>query len=657
MKYIISLLFIYISLLHVKAQNQHLDSLLETLDKTTKVVDKVTLSNQISVIYAESGVFTKSHAYASHALILSQENAYKKGIGLSYYNFARLNQYKGDYNLALSFHEKALPIFEEIKDYKDLGFVYLNIGISLAAQKKYTEAIQFEEKALQLFNQIQFKQGIAYANINLGIAFQSLRKFPEAVSFNKKAEIICKEINDYKGLGYIYIELGRIYSAQSDYTKALSFFNKYKELQTPINNISGISFIYLHIGELYFKMHDYGKARSAFMKSLALSDSISDLKSTVRAYEGLYRIDEAEKKYSQAFSHLQNYYFFKDSILKMESGDKVLSLQDKFETAKNNQAIEHLKTEKEKQELINEEDSERIIFLIVLIAAIIITVSVFSYFLNERFKIMQRQKIIISKQKEQIVEQFINIKDSIVNANRIQKALITSQQYIQDNLNKEMFIYYQPKDIVSGDFYWAVAHENKFYIITADCTGHGVPGAFMSLLNISFLNELILKKNILNPAEILFEQRKAIVNALNSKAVENSQDGMDCVLCCYDLDTFHLTFAGAINPLWVIRDGKLMMFKGDRMPVGMYTDLDKPFTNQEIQLQKDDIVYTFTDGIPDQFGGEEDKKYKTSRLSDLLLKVCSLPLAEQKEIIASTITEWAGSTPQTDDILLIGIKI
>lgn len=656
MKYAIAVLLLFISSFHVEAQNYHLDSLVASFAKTNNTVDKIALLNQLSVVYSETGMLSQSHTCAAEALTLSQNNAYPKGIGLSCYSFALLNQYKGDLNLALNFHEKALTIFEEIKDYKNLGFVYLNIGIVLSAQKKYKEAITFEKKALELFNQIHFKQGIAYANINLGISFFALNQIPQALLYNKKAEDICKEIHDYKGLGYVYFSLGKICN-QSDCPKALVYFAKYKEIKNNTHDAAGISFIDAHIGLVYLKMHEYSKARSSFTASLRLSDSIADLKGFVRAYEGLYRTDSAEKKYSEAFSHLQKYYLFKDSVLKLESGHKVLMMQGKFETAKKNLDIEHLKTEQEKQHLINEEDSERIIFLIITIALIIITVSVFSYILNERYKIVNRQKVIISKQKEQIVEQFKNIRDSIVNANRIQKALLTRQQYIQDSLNKELFIYYQPKDIVSGDFYWAVMHERKFYIITADCTGHGVPGAFMSLLNISFLNEMILKKNILNPAEILLEQRKAIVNALHSQEVDNSQDGMDCVLCCFDLDSFHLTFAGANNPLWVIRDRKLMVFKGDRMPVGMYSDLDKPFINQEIQLQKGDIVYTFTDGIPDQFGGAQDKKYKTSRLSELLLHICNLSMAQQKEIIAAAIKGWAGSTPQTDDILIVGIKI
>ena len=210
---------------------------------------------------------------------------------------------------------------------------------------------------------------------------------------------------------------------------------------------------------------------------------------------------------------------------------------------------------------------------------------------------------------------------------------------------------------MSGDFYWATEHQGKFYMITADCTGHGVPGAFMSLLNISLLNELIIEKNLSSPAQILNHQRKNIIKALNPQGGDHSKDGMDCVLCQFDLDNAKVSFAAANNPLWLIRDNKLHEFKGDKMPVGKHMDGEKEFSEHSIDLENGDMIYTFTDGIVDQFGGEMEKKFKHKQLVDLLMHIHSLPVEEQKERIEQAFNSWKGSKEQTDDVLVIGIKL
>lgn len=288
---------------------------------------------------------------------------------------------------------------------------------------------------------------------------------------------------------------------------------------------------------------------------------------------------------------------------------------------------------------------------------------------------VEKQKQLADERREIVEEKQKEILDSITYARRIQQAMLTSESYFKEHFKAEYFIFYQPKDIVSGDFYWSVAQHNKFYIATADCTGHGVPGAFMSLLNISFLNENINERGISNPANVLTEQRKKIIKALNPTGTENSKDGMDCVLCAFDLQNNILEFAAANNPVWIVRklaadtpdssvtsrasvtDAELIEFKPDKMPVGKGEDNARDFTHQSVQLQKGDLVYTFTDGFADQFGGPKGKKFMYRQLKQLLLDHCHLPLAQQRELIANTINAWKGSNEQVDDMLLIGVRI
>lgn len=229
---------------------------------------------------------------------------------------------------------------------------------------------------------------------------------------------------------------------------------------------------------------------------------------------------------------------------------------------------------------------------------------------------------------------------------------------------KPFFIVYKPKDIVSGDFYYALSHKHLgskkeiFYMSAADCTGHGVPGALMSMMAVSKLNESIIEKNLIAPNDILDNVRKGIIASLNPEgSEEESKDGMDCVLCAFDFEEMKLDFAAANNPLWLIRDGAVIEFKPDKMPVGKSPKENEPYTLQTIQLQKGDTIYIFTDGYADQFGGEKGKKFKYKQLQDLLLKNCSKSMEEQKQLLSTTIEKWMGNLEQVDDILVIGIKI
>ncbi|GEM_PF-4258072 len=276
---------------------------------------------------------------------------------------------------------------------------------------------------------------------------------------------------------------------------------------------------------------------------------------------------------------------------------------------------------------------------------------------EQQREIAETNRKLAEEQKEIIVESQQEILDSIQYASFIQRAMLTSEEYITKNLKHDYFIFYQPKDIVSGDFYWAVEHKNAFYFSTSDCTGHGVPGAFMSLLNISFLNENVIERNVLEPADILNEQREAIIKALNPTGTENSQDGMDCVLTKFDFDKSLLTFSGANNNLYMVRDKEILEYKGDKMPVGIYGGETRPFEQREIELKKGDLVYTFTDGLPDQFGGPKGKKFKCSQLIELLKDNCHLSLAEQKVMLTEALKEWMEGYEQIDDILVIGLRI
>jgi serine phosphatase RsbU (regulator of sigma subunit) len=227
-----------------------------------------------------------------------------------------------------------------------------------------------------------------------------------------------------------------------------------------------------------------------------------------------------------------------------------------------------------------------------------------------------------------------------------------------DCLNNNYFILYHPKDIVSGDFYWFNDYGNKLFAAAGDCTGHGVPGALMSMLGISFLEEIVNNRKIAESGEILNELRREVQRALHQKGSgEVTKDGMDISLCIIDRSDKTIQYSGAFNNLYLISRNELIEYRADRMPIGISGFSEKDFTSQNIEFSPGDIIYMFSDGYADQFGGPNCKKYKYATLKDFLLKIHKLPLSNQKEKLEKEFKEWKGLTPQIDDVLILGIKL
>jgi len=275
---------------------------------------------------------------------------------------------------------------------------------------------------------------------------------------------------------------------------------------------------------------------------------------------------------------------------------------------------------------------------------------------------LQVQHDIVTIQRDQIAHKNKLITDSINYAERIQTAVLPNPS-ILENVFPEHFILYQPKDIVSGDFYWFSQSENLLTVAAADCTGHGVPGAIMSMLGVAFLNEIVNFRKIKAANEILDELRAQIKKALGQNGeVGEQQDGMDIALCVIDTENLSLDFAGANNPLYLLRKNKesgayeLKETKGDHMPIGIHPKDKNPFKNNKIQLEPDDRVYIFSDGFTSQFGGEKNETFKSRRLQESLISIQSSPFEEQKTLLHQTLDQWRGKNSQVDDILVLGFK-
>lgn len=268
------------------------------------------------------------------------------------------------------------------------------------------------------------------------------------------------------------------------------------------------------------------------------------------------------------------------------------------------------------------------------------------------------QKAEIESQRDVLIEQQKQILDSIMYSKRLQNAILPTAEYVHD-LFPESFILYMPKDIISGDFYWFHSNGNKRFFSAIDCTGHGVPGALLSMVGQNWLNYAVKDLVLGKPSEILDVLNEGVMSTFKEKDDETSvKDGMDLALCCIDYDNMKLQFAGAYNPVLIIRDGEKHEIKGDSFPVGAFYGGNKgKFTNHEVDVKKGDVVYVYSDGYADQFGGEKGSKFMTKHFRQLLIEIHNQPMDKQKEILDSKLHEWMGINEQVDDITIVGIKV
>lgn len=317
---------------------------------------------------------------------------------------------------------------------------------------------------------------------------------------------------------------------------------------------------------------------------------------------------------------------------------------------------ELLVEKKEKESLLLFEQKQKKYLLVIITFVILLTILSFFAYLrqNKMRKLLNQQKNEVEKQKQIVDEKQKEIIESISYAKRLQDAILPPKEFVNTQL-KNNFIYYQPKDIVAGDFYWAEKVNDLFYIAAADSTGHGVPGAIMSLVCSNALNRTIKEFELTETGKILDKTRELVIETFEKNS-DNVKDGMDISLLCIDSKSRTIFWSGANNPLWYIQGNELKEIKADKQPIGK-TDQPKPFTTHKIEYKENTTFYLFTDGLADQFGGPNGKKFKYKQFSDLLLKNNSLTMEAQAKIVYEAFSDWKGDKEQVDDVCVIGIKI
>ena len=314
---------------------------------------------------------------------------------------------------------------------------------------------------------------------------------------------------------------------------------------------------------------------------------------------------------------------------------------------------------KDQSEFMDSQDSFLTVFMIITAIALFAVISLIVTIIEKKKinKDLEGKNNLIKLQVAQLKQKNKEITDSINYAKKIQTAILPSKMDIKSKL-PDSFVYYRPKDIISGDFYWLTEKNNKIYFVTADCTGHGVPGALMSMLGITYLNEIINEKNILQPSLILDELKNSIINSLTSSDDGDSlKDGMDMTLYSLDKTNLKLNYSAANNGLYIIRDNQIIKLDPDKQPVGSNPRQELPFTDFTFDLKPNDFIVSYSDGFSDQFGGPKGKKYKYKQLQELLLELNNKSTDSIPLLLNSIFEKWKGSLEQVDDVLIIGVRV
>jgi serine phosphatase RsbU (regulator of sigma subunit) len=403
-------------------------------------------------------------------------------------------------------------------------------------------------------------------------------------------------------------------------------------------------------------------AEKYFFMCIPLAKKLDLKKYEKETYHNLATMYKEKNDFKKALYYSEQYIAIKDSIDKQLYSEKMLEVETKFDLERKEKEIVLLSKDKEVQEAELEKRKGWIGFFIVLVGAFAVLIVLIirtninrkkaNQLLSQLNQDLHISKNEVEKQKHIVDEKQKEIIDSINYAKRIQNTLLAHSDLLNAHIPNN-FVLFKPKDIVSGDFYWGAEHKGKFYLAVCDSTGHGVPGAFMSLLNIGFLSEAIKERGILEPHLVLNYVRERLIDGISK---EGQKDGFDGVLLCIDKKTKMLTYAAAHNAPIIIRDGEIIELPKDKMPVGKGERTDS-FTLFTIDHQPNDSLYLYTDGYADQFGGHKGKKFLYKRLIELLKVISPEDIADRAAQLDRKFEEWRGHLEQVDDVLIIGIKI
>ena len=698
-------------------------------DNTLKSKALAQSYNIIGIGYDYGSQFenAKSNYYKSLDLRIQLND--QRGMSACYNNLGAIYDAQGNYPKALEYFLKSLKIKEAVKDKKGMASSLNNIGAIHKDQGDMDKALEYFQKSLDLRIEVDYKIGIGGSYTNLGSIYDAKGDFVKALTHYIKGAELFEELNDLTDLSSSFNNIGALYndlSTKDDTTilnayakgnqnllffisnnqinrkmlldSALNLQQNALEINKELNDEYGMIFSLNGIGAIFLNLKNYQQASFYYQKAITLGEKLNAISELKNSYRGIYTAQKSLNNFSEALQWHEKYMDIKDSLHSERILKKIGHSEAKYEFDKK-QAV--LKVEHQKNLALANAEKKRQKLVLIAVSLGAFLIILFSIVIYRRLQITKKQKLIIEEQKQMVdeVNEELNqtneeilaqrdqieeqkqivehknkaITDSITYAKKIQQALLKNELLTTEKI-PPYFIYFQPRDIVSGDFYWTHSDGKYIYLAAVDCTGHGVPGAFMSMLGVSFLNQIVSTLPEATPNQILEELRRKVIQELNqTREIGSSKDGMDIALVRIDLTTNELQYSGAYNPLYLINPNRTkwcengIMFpdelkgielKATKQPIGIPLSKDsKKFQNHTITLQKGDCVYIFTDGFADQFGTNESRKYTYRKLKEFLFSIHQEDVFIQKKLLQTEFNSWKENENQIDDVCIIGIKI
>jgi len=653
---------------------------LKITDTVNDRADEAKLLNNLGIIAERKGDYLLAYNYFSKSLIVFTLTNQPKGISATYNNIGLIYHDQGNYGKAIEYGLKAVKIEETMNEPLTEEETYNNIGNIYNSENDPKLATEYYMKALGKYMQAKSKGGIATIYQNLGLICDKKNEYDSALIYYNNALKISEELGEKRKVADVYNSIGTTYFNKKDLENATTNDQKALDIFTAIGDQEGTAESMHNIAKTYYAANKYADAMKMDESALDITKRIHSPGTESTILQLLNSIYEKTNQVAKAYSSYKDFTRINDSLNSEQNTRQIVQAQLAHKFEKEQQAAS---LEEEKRTAVANAEAKRQKAILYFVIGILILVLAFAAFMVNRFVLIRKQKKTIEAQKGEvenknkiIEEKNKDITDSIHYARDIQRALMPGENEFKE-IFPESFVLYMPKDIVSGDFYWMAEKDGKVLLLAADCTGHGVPGALMSMIGVSLFNETVDKKDITLPGSILAEVRKGIMQTFRPKHEgQQHRDGMDAALCCIDKETLKVEFAGAYNPLWIVKapsspkggiteiippsEGQreaIMEYTPDKQPVGVQEGQKDTFSTQTLQLEKGDTLYLFSDGYADQFGGPNGKKFKYKQFQEKILEIRHHPLAEQKKELERVFTEWKGDLEQVDDVLIIGVRV
>ncbi len=676
------------------SQNRKLDSLYALLPPAKEDSIRYKIYFNIAEIYLKSG--NEKLMEVKDTLFNISKRLQNESKKAAVYNvMGRWHLSKGEYTDAKEFFFRDLEIREILSDSFGLASAYNNIGLTLSYQAKYNEAIEQHLKALSIREKTQDLKGLASTYHNIALIYDNQKKYTPALENYFKALTLKDKVNDIKGAGNTLTNIGIIYQEQGKNDSSLYFFDmalkKYESKQDTFSMMQ----TYINIGSTYEKLLKFEQAEKLYKYVLDYGRKKESYFLMAYSYQGLGQLFRQKKQYDHsiqyylraleffkimeatsevadiskilsenyytignlqyAYEYLENYLELKKQ-LDQENNERILAeMQEKYQTEQKEQSIQLLTQQNKIKDL------QKNIFIVAGVMLLVLAVFMYKNIQDKKRAnhLLRDKNEIISEQKDAIEKQKNSIIDSIKYAQRIQESFLVSQQFIKATF-PDSFVLYKPRDIVSGDFYWFTQKNGKNILAAVDCTGHGVPGALMSMLGNRLLNEIVNIQGITDPGKILERLHISVTNDLHQSQDSQSQDGMDMFICCIEPNISMLHYASAVNSAFLIENNELITLKGNYNPIGGFRlneESGREFKTFSRPILPNSKIYMFSDGYVDQFNEELKKKFGSANLKKLILDTHHLTFDKQMKIYNSKLETWQGTCKQIDDILLMGVKI